>query len=647
MRAGSISGGSAEGLVDADARPAPWTLDASLVRQTWSEYTTSHVIWSTLRLRPYQVEAQNAVVAARERGAKSQLVSLATGLGKSVVIATLPEVLELRATDVTLVIAHRDELIQQLVEKMRAQNPDRVVGIEKAEDRASGDCTIVVATVQTLTGKRLTEFITRFGRRIALFIIDEAHHAAAPTYRAIIDKLKYRRPDVMIFGFTATPTRGDGAKLTDLFSEIVYTMDARAAIDAGYLVPVRSYAVSTQTSLDDVATRGGDFVLGALAEAVDNEERNALVIDAYQRLVPTSKALVFTASVEHARHVAQMFRDAGVKAAFASGETPTAERETIVADFRGDRVDVLVNCGLYLEGFDVPNIEVIINARPTKSTTLYTQITGRGLRPLDEFAFVLSNLPSPEARREVIAQSAKPYAIVLDVVDQARKHQIVTLPFLWGLPSQIDAEGRPISQVAEHYEDLCRRSPRDAARVRTAEQIETALIELDEAADSATQAAAWQPISIDHWRLDRPPHKVARDRRGRSVPHFTQQFDRLTAMAKQIAPNEDAAGFALRLLNVDRRSVREESVQVDVAPRETQYAAVAISSSGTVREIAVTDKFVEAIAAAEAWLQTGASFEVSRNGAASRRRASKNGAAKKYRFRRRRRRNGDASVRAG
>ncbi|MGH7757572.1 MAG: DEAD/DEAH box helicase family protein, partial [Vulcanimicrobiaceae bacterium] len=147
------------------------------------------MIFETLRLRPYQIEAQQAIVAARDRGIKSQLVPMATGLGKTVVLATLPRILELRPTDVTLVVAHRDELIQQIVDKMRAQNPGATVGIEKAEDRASIGCSIVVATVQTLTGKRLEEFAARFGRRIALFIIDEAHHAAAPTYRAILDRI--------------------------------------------------------------------------------------------------------------------------------------------------------------------------------------------------------------------------------------------------------------------------------------------------------------------------------------------------------------------------------------------------------------------------------------------------------------------------
>jgi superfamily II DNA or RNA helicase len=563
------------------------------------------VIYDTLRLRPYQTEAQQAIVSARDRGVKSQLVSLATGLGKTVIIATLPRILELRPTDVILVVAHRDELIQQIVDKMRSQNPQAHVGIEKAEERASIGCSIVVATVQTLTGKRLDEFALRFGRRIGLFVIDEAHHAAAPTYRAILDKVTAKRNDALVIGFTATPQRGDGARLGEVFDETVYAMDARAAIDSGYLVPVRSYAISSDTDLDAVASRGGDFVLGALAEAVDTEERNHLIIDAYLTYTPKAKALVFTASVEHARHVAQLFLDEGVKAAFASGETKDDEREAIVAGFRGDRIDVLVNCGLYLEGFDVPSIEVIINARPTKSTTLYTQITGRGLRPLDELSFVLSNLPTADPRREVIAQSRKPYAIVIDIVDQVRRHQLVTLPALWGLPSQIDSEGRPISEVARRYEELCERSPRDAARVRTAAQIETALIDLD---DTSQVKPVWQPVGVDHWRIAFPPKLMARDRRGRLIPHFAELFEQHKTMVQKIAPHESAQASALRLLNADPRSVRVESFQIDIEPRGDAFFATLRTSNGVPREIFTAASVVDAMGKSQELLESGALF---------------------------------------
>lgn len=526
-------------------------------------------------LRPYQVEAQQAILEHRARGVRSQLVSLATGLGKTVIIATLPKLLSLRPGDVTLVVAHRDELIEQIVEKMRIENPEALIGVEKAERRASDECSIVVATVQTLAEKRLEEFVKRFHRRIALFVIDEAHHAAAPSYRAIVDAVLAQRSEAMVMGFTATPNRGDGVRLVDVFEKIVYTMDARKAIDAGYLVPVQSYAVATTTNLDDIASRGGDFVIGQLAAAVNTVDRNARIVASYKQHTPGLKALVFTASVEHARDVAEEFVANGVRAEWASGETPREERERIVRGFRATEIDVLVNCGLYLEGFDVPAVQVILNARPTKSTTLYTQITGRALRPVDEIAHALSNTRSALERRELIEKSPKPAAIVIDLVDQAHRHQLVTVPSLYGLPPHIDAQGRMTAQVADKFEELLRRDPKRAAKVRSADEIETALVELDAFAQPREIKPTWQAIDpVDHWRLELPPLRIGVDRKGRPIPDFARKWDQWVTEARRVAPHEDAERFANRMLNVDPRSVRWEKRRIDVKRDGEKYVTL-------------------------------------------------------------------------
>jgi superfamily II DNA or RNA helicase len=526
-------------------------------------------------LRPYQVEAQQAILEHRARGVRTQLVSLATGLGKSVVIATLPKLLSLRPGDVTVVVAHRDELIEQLVDKFRVENPDAVIGVEKAERRAGDECNIVVATVQTLAEKRLEDFVARFKRRISLFVIDEAHHAAAPSYRAIVDAVLAQRPEAMILGFTATPNRGDGVRLVDVFEKIVYTMDARKGIDAGYLVPVKSYAVATGVNLDEVASRGGDFVIGQLAQAVNIGQRNERIVAAYKQNTPGLKALVFTASVEHARDVAEEFVARGVNAEWASGETPREERERIVRDFRGTGIDVLVNCGLYLEGFDVPSVQVILNARPTKSTTLYTQITGRALRPLDDIASPLSNTNSALERRELIEKSSKTAAIVIDLVDQAQRHQLITVPSLYGLPPHIDAQGRMTAQVADKFEELLRRDPKRAAKVRTAEEIETALVEIDAFNGPREIKPTWQAIDpVDHWRLELPPTRTALDRKGRPIPEFSRKWDQWVTEARRIAPHEDAERFANRMLNVDQKSVRWEKRRIDVKRDDAKYVTL-------------------------------------------------------------------------
>jgi superfamily II DNA or RNA helicase len=561
------------------------------------------------RLRPYQRDAQEAILRERDLGVRNQLVVLATGLGKTIILATLPDLLGLRDDDVTLVIAHRDELIEQTVEKMKFLNPKRKVAIEKAAKRAPEDAQIVVATVQSLTGKRLEEFMRRFGMRIALFVIDEAHHAAAPTYRAIVAAIRWRRDDAMIMGFTATPRRADKVGLGDIFQKIVYSLDTAEAVEQGYLVPVHAYMVHTQTNLDQVKSRAGDFVIGELAEAIDNAERNRQIIDAYEKYVPGRKALVFAATVAHARNLRDAFAERGIKSLFASGETPPEERAKVVSDFRKGKASVLVNCGLYLEGFDVPSIETIINARPTKSQTLYTQITGRGLRPVDEIANVLSDAPDPELRRTLIRQSHKQYAIVLDIVDIARRHELITAPTLWGLPAQIDIEGRDIADISRLYDKLVELDPKVAARVRTASAIEKAVVDLEAAAIARANVATWQPVAENHWRISLPPKRIARDRSGKLIPNFDAEFAKLAAEAKRINPNGDAEGFALRVLNVDKRSIREESATIDVRPRGDVFVATVTVGDEPSRDLATGQTLVDALGKADARIQSGEIYE--------------------------------------
>jgi hypothetical protein len=174
-------------------------------------------------------------------------------------------------------------------------------------------------------------------------------------------------------------------------------------------------------------------------------------------------------------------------------------------------------------------------------------------------------------RRELIEKSVKPAALIIDFVDQAQRHQLVTLPSLYGLPPQIDAQGRMTAQVAEKFEELLRRDPKRAAKVRTAEEIETALLEIDGFAAPKEIKPTWAPLDPDHWRMILPPQKIAWDKSGRPIPNFGQQWDQWVTEARRIAPHEDAERFATRMLNVNPKTVKFDSPRIDVQREGEEY----------------------------------------------------------------------------
>jgi hypothetical protein len=174
-------------------------------------------------------------------------------------------------------------------------------------------------------------------------------------------------------------------------------------------------------------------------------------------------------------------------------------------------------------------------------------------------------------RRELVEKSTKPAALIIDFVDQAQRHQLVTLPSLYGLPPQIDAQGHMTAQVAENFEELLRRDPKRAAKVRTADEIHTALLEIDGFAQPKEIKPTWAPLDPEHWRMVLPPQKIAWDKSGRPIPNFGQQWDQWVTEARRIAPHEDADRFALRMLNVNPKSVKFDSPVIDVQRDGDEY----------------------------------------------------------------------------
>ncbi|MFD5818105.1 DEAD/DEAH box helicase [Streptomyces sp. NPDC127038] len=352
-----------------------------------------------LPLRPYQRAAIDALRTGWQAGGLRLAVLLPTGSGKTVVFSHLAAEQHARGVR-TLVLAHRDELIQQAAGKIRAVAPHLRVGIVKAECDEHQDVDVVVASVQTLANPRRREAI----RGIGLVIVDEAHHAAAPTY---IDVLKHFGcfDSTPAAGFTATMHREDGG-LADVWERIVYTRDILEMIADRHLVNVRGKAVRVGgLDLDSVKTRHGDLQDGQLARALDDSNAAAVVADAYTEYAADRPGVVFTPTVDTAKSMADVLNARGIRTATVWGDMPRDERTATLKAYTDGSIQVLSNCMVLTEGFDAPWASCAVIARPTKSASLYVQMVGRVLRPW-------------HGKRD---------ALVLDVMGASTRHKLATL----------------------------------------------------------------------------------------------------------------------------------------------------------------------------------------------------------------------------
>jgi ATP-dependent helicase IRC3 len=400
-------------------------------------------------LRSYQQEALSSVVDNLNKGINKQLVVLPTGAGKTVIFSNLPNYVDSPLP--MLVLAHRGELLTQAREKILWSNPQLDVQIEKAEQHADL-CDVVVASVPTL-GRIESERILKYPKDyFKTIVIDEAHHAAAASYRRIID---YFSP-ALLLGVTATPQRSDSVRLTDVFQEIVYYKTIQDLIKEGYLCRLVGYRVKTDTDISEVETNNGDYVASQLEEAINTPARNASVVAAYLQIASEKKAIVFASGVQHANDLALSFQQK-VTTEVLLGTTSEDDRFAILQRFKSGQTKVLVNVGVLTEGFDEPSVEAIILARPTRSSLLYTQIVGRGTRLFE----------------------GKEHCIIIDIADTTKGKKPLGLPTLLGLPADFDLQGKDLIDTAEEYKKLEQFCPGEAVRVLNPEDIELAYKRID------------------------------------------------------------------------------------------------------------------------------------------------------------------------
>jgi superfamily II DNA or RNA helicase len=334
--------------------------------------------------RPYQSAAVLAVREAWDAGHKRTLLVMATGTGKTWTFARILTQRRDEGRGRALVIAHRIELIEQGAAALEAAGLS--VEIESGDRLASqhgsllhGPSDVVIATVQSLRGKRLTRWSEMaFGT----IVVDEVHHATAASYRNVIDRF----PLAHLLGVTATPDRGDKVGLGGVIPHVAFQYELRQAIAEGYLSPIRCVSLSA-AELDLKSIRitrqehGRDLNPADIATQIEGAEAmHALAVQIVE-VVGTRQTLIFTPTVLTAHKLADVLvslTSTGVRA--CDGGSAKEDRSDAVTKFRESKIQFLLCCALWTEGADFPCTSAVIILRPTKSRSLFAQMIGRGTR---------------------------------------------------------------------------------------------------------------------------------------------------------------------------------------------------------------------------------------------------------------------------
>ena len=320
--------------------------------------------------RPVQLEALEALQGSVDAGHGRGLVVLATGLGKTWLAAFFAREVEAKRV---LFVAHREEILRQSRDVFRAVLPDCDAGLFTGDERAL-DSDFLFASVQSL-GRNLHRWATD---HFDLIVVDEFHHAAAPTYRRILEHFT----PTFLLGLTATPERLDGADLLALCDDnLVFECGLVEGISRGDLCPFQYWAEKDVADFAPIPWRNGRFDTDELRRAVETEERAAQEYDAWVER-RGSRTLAFCCSVSHADFMTDFFleQDPSIRAVAVHSGPTSADRQLALRQLADGDLDIIFSVDLFNEGVDVPDIDTVLLLRPTDSPVVFLQQLGRGLR---------------------------------------------------------------------------------------------------------------------------------------------------------------------------------------------------------------------------------------------------------------------------
>lgn len=437
--------------------------------------------------RDYQAEAAFAFLDLPHPAA---LIQLPTGCGKTLTCALIFSLSPGRC----LFLAHTDELVRQTCRAMlrvglwpRVEKADEYRGdlyIPDARERKNlfGDRfpptewfafdKVTVSSMQT--------FVTRIDKYKAapfdLVTIDEAHRSRCRTYETIVERLRGFNPAMRLLGLTATPYRADKKNLGPLFPEFAYRMPILDAIDRGWLVDVRGVQVQMKADATKwkvgMTGHGRDITSASLNDSMKDEACVESIAYPIIEQGEGRKGIVFLPGIESCEAVAAALNELkpGL-ASFVHGKVPKKERRRRVRDFEDGKYKILTGCQVFVEGFDVPDVSLVVMARPTGARGLYEQMLGRGLRPI---ADEIKGLDDPAARRDAIRTGSKKDCLVMDFVNNTKFKLINALDVV--LTGCDDPKKR--AYMGDRYQE---RDPEDKRAIRDQIAEHEALFELSEA----------------------------------------------------------------------------------------------------------------------------------------------------------------------
>ena len=355
-----------------------------------------------MNLRPYQIDAKKNIYDAFREGTPKVLLQLPTGAGKTILFSAIINDGH-AANRRCLVLAHRSELINQAADKLYdgfAIESGKI----KAKLEKQYHLNVQVASVQSIIN-RLNE-VGKFD----IVIIDEAHHTQLKnSYGKIIKALTEVNPDIRILGVTATPCRSNGSGFEGVFDKLIIGISIKELIAQEHLTPPKYYVAPVD--LSGIKLTAGDYNNKDLSEKYMAQVSPQSLVSNYIKVANGTKCIGFAVDIEHSKAIVDCFNSNGIPAVHVDGKTPADRRDQAIIDFQSGKIQVLYNVGVFDEGFDLPAIESVQLARPSKSLIKYMQMVGRALRPA----------------------KGKDYALVLDHAGLVTEHGPVEFARKWSL----------------------------------------------------------------------------------------------------------------------------------------------------------------------------------------------------------------------